>query len=50
MAVMRENAESLFFVYAELCTPHSDTYVMLKEVKFRLKVSITFDDLAYRDT
>ena len=42
-----KNAESLYFGYAELCTPHSDTFVLRKESKFRMKASVTFDNFAY---
>ena len=45
MAVMRKNAESFYFGYAELCAPHLDTFVMPKESKFRIKVRETFDDI-----
>ena len=47
MAVMRKNAESLHLSYVELCTPHSDTFVMRKESKFHIKASITFDNSAH---
>ena len=47
MAVMRETAESLYFGYAELCTPQSDTLAMREESKFRIEASITFDNSEY---
>ena len=43
----RKNGESLYFGYAELCTSHSDTFVTRKELKFRMKASVTFDNFAY---
>ena len=47
MTVMWENAESLYFGYAELCTPNLDTFVMRKESKFRIKASITYENFTY---
>ena len=46
-AVMRENAESLYFGYVELFSLRSGTFFMRKELKFRIKPSITFDNSAY---
>ena len=50
MAIMRENTKSLYFGYVELYTSHSDTFVIRKKSKFRMKVSIAFDNSAYWDT
>ena len=50
MTVIRKNAESLYFGFAELRTPNSDTFVMRKESKFCIKASIAIDNSAYGDT